>query len=167
MFKEQPSYGLSLDEINSDVQLWKILLMKKIQATSPRKVYDDIMSHFKERYIVSFFSFKRWIDPLYGIPRARKMQKYLVEDYLGIRPPYLNLIRRIKERTKSDAESITINIRHFLSVALLNRNFSNIYNSLNDETLDLLGISEPKDIENIIDDVSEKIVFESVKTIQQ
>lgn len=95
------------------------------------------------------------------------MQKYLVEDYLGIRPPYLNLIRRIKERTKSDTESITINIRHFLSVALLNRNFSNIYNSLNDETLDLLGISEPKDIENIIDDVSEKIVFESVKTIQQ
>lgn len=167
MFKEQPSYGLSLDEINSDVQLWKILLMKKIQATSPRKVYDDIMSHFNERYIVSFFSFKRWIDPLYGIPRARKMQKYLVEDYLGIRPPYLNLIRRIKERTKSDTESITINIRHFLSVALLNRNFSNIYNSLNDETLDLLGISEPKDIENIIDDVSEKIVFESVKTIQQ
>lgn len=165
MFKEQPSYGLSPDEINSDVQLWKILLSKKIQATSHRAVYDEVMSHFNERYIVSFHSFKRWIDPQYGIPRARKMQKYLVEDYLGIRPPYLNLIRRIKERTKSDTESITVNIRHFLNIALLNRNCANIYNMLSDEILDLLGISEPKDIEAIIEDVSQIINFESVKTI--
>ena len=120
MFKEQPSYGLTRQEIDSNLQLWKILLLKRIKDLSERKVYDEIMSHFNERYKISFQSFKKWTDVDYGIPRARKMQKYLVEDYLGIRPPYINLIRRIKERTKNDTEAITISVRHFLNIALLN-----------------------------------------------
>lgn len=120
MFKEQESYGLSPEEISSDVQLWKILLAKRVEETSHRAVYEEIMSHFNERYKVSFHSFKRWLEPDYGIPRARKMQKYLVENYLGIRPPYINLIRRIKERTKSDTETVTLNIRHFLRITFTN-----------------------------------------------
>ena len=167
MFKEQPSYGLSQEEIDSDVQLWKILLRKKVEQSSYHEVYDEIMSHFNERYIVSFFSFKRWLDPEYGIPRARKMQKYIVEDYLGIRPPYINLIRRIKERTKNDTESITTSIRHFLSLALLTTNYKDVLNALSEETLDLLDISTTDDIEQILSEVEEKINYESVKNIKQ
>lgn len=165
MFKEQPVYGLTKQEIDSNLQLWKILLMKRINASSNRMVYDDIMSHFNERYKISFNSFKKWTDGDYGIPRARKMQKYLVEDYLGIRPPYINLIRRIKERTKNDTETITMNVRHFLNIALLN-NPSIAYDRLTPENRDLLGINSPEDLQRIVDSVKEKIKYEPVKEIK-
>lgn len=167
MFKEQPAYGLSSEEIASDVQLWKILLQRRVDSSSERIVYDDIMSHFNERYVISFHSFKRWLEPDYGIPRARKMQKYLVEDYLGIKPPYINLIRRIKERTKSDTESITISIRHFLNIALLSNDYKNIYLALSEETKDLLDITNVEDVIEIVSDINNRIQFESIKRIEQ
>lgn len=164
-FKEQPSYGLSQEEINSNIQLWKILLAKRVKQKSERDVYDEIMSNFNERYIISFHSFKRWMDPDYGIPRARKMQKYLIEDYLGIRPPYIKVIRRIKERTKSDTESVTISIRHFLNLTLLSSDYVKVYSTLSEETKDLLGISDAQDIAQILSDVKQRIKFESIKKI--
>ena len=166
MFKEQPSYGLTRQEIDSNLQLWKILLLKRIKDLSERKVYDEIMSHFNERYKISFQSFKKWTDIDYGIPRARKMQKYLVEDYLGIRPPYINLIRRIKERTKNDTEAITISVRHFLNIALLN-NARDAYEALSPENRDLLDINSPDDVKKIIRSLKDKICYELVKTIKQ
>jgi hypothetical protein len=125
------------------------------------------MSHFNERYVISFYSFKRWLDPDYGIPRARKMQKFLIEDYLGIRPPYINLVRRIKERTKNDTESISISIRHFLNITLLSNDYNNAFNALNEETKDLLEISDVNDVVKIISDVNEKIKLESINKIEQ
>lgn len=167
MFKEQESYGLSREEIDSDAQLWKILLARKIVQHSYEEVYDEIMSHFDERYKISFHSFMRWLEPDYGIPRARKMQKYLVENYLGIRPPYINLIRRIKERTKSDTEAITHKIRHFLSIALLANDYDKVLNAISDDIKDLLDISTTNDIKNIMSNITCKIQFETVKTIIQ
>ena len=165
MFKEQTVYGLTKQEIDSNLQLWKILLLNKINATSSREVYDDIMSHFNERYKISFNSFKKWTDEDYGIPRARKMQKYLVEDYLGIRPPYINLIRRIKERTKNDTETITMSVRHFLHISLFN-NPNDAYEGLTPENRDLLDINNPEDIKRIINSVRDKIKYEPVKEIK-
>ena len=167
MFKEQPSYALSSEEIASDTQLWKILLQRRVDESSERDVYEDIMSHFNERYVISFNSFKRWLEPDYGIPRARKMQKYLIEDYLGIRPPYINLVRRIKERTKSDTESISIKIRHFLNIALLSNDYNNVFLALSEETKDLLDISKVNDVINIVSDINNRIQFESIKKIEQ
>lgn len=164
MFKEQPSYGLTSDEINSDLQLWKLLLIKRINSLSSQVVYNEIMSHFTERYRISYHSFKKWTDLDYGIPRARRMQKYLIEDYLGIRPPYINLIRRIKERTKNDTETISINIRHFLSIALLKKP-DVTYNTLSPEIMDLLDISSPNDVAKIMSIVRNKISFEPIKAI--
>lgn len=166
MFKEQPSYGLTSDEINSDLQLWKLLLIKKINNLSSQKVYNEIMLHFTERYRISYYSFKKWTDKDYGIPRARRMQKYLIEEYLGIRPPYINLIRRIKERTKNDTETISVNIRHFLSIALMKKP-DIAYNALSPEIMDLLDISSPDDIANIMSIVRNRISFEPIKAIYQ
>lgn len=188
MFKEQESYGLSQKEIESDVQLWKILLAKKVNEFSERAVYEEIMSHFNERYKVSFHSFKRWLEPDYGIPRARKMQKYLIENYLGIRPPYINLIRRIKERTKSDTESITLKIREFLRVFFTTKDTNNaidyhsddiikqlvaklysksnkVIDYLSDDIKDLLDISDTDDIVKIILSVIDLIKLEKIKSI--
>ncbi len=167
MFKEQPLYGLTQEEIESDTQLWKILLAKRVKNIGCENVYEEVMANFNERYRVSYHSFKRWLEPDYGIPRARKVQKFLVEDYLGIRPPYINLIRRIKERTKSDTEGITISIRHFLNIALLNDDFDVVYNTLSDEIRDLLDINSSEDIENIISNVKEIIDLKPIKSISQ
>jgi hypothetical protein len=166
MFKEQPSYGLTRQEIDSKLQLWKILLLKRIKKQSEREVFDDIMSHFNERYKISFQSFRKWTDVDYGIPRARKMQKYLIEDYLGIRPPYINLIRRIKERTKNNTETITISVRHFLSIALLN-NAKDTYEALSPESRDLLDINSPEDVNKILRSLKNQISYELVKSIKQ
>ena len=167
MFKEQPLYGLTKEEIESDTQLWKILLAKRVEKIGCKNVYEEVMTNFNERYRVSYHSFKRWLEPDYGIPRARIVQKFLVEDYLGIRPPYINLIRRIKERTKSDTEGITISIRHFLNIALLNDDFNNVYNTLSDEIRDLLDIDSSADVEKIVTDVKEIINLDPVKFISQ
>lgn len=167
MFKEQPLYGLAKEEIASDTQLWKILLAKRVEKIGCKNVYEEVMANFNERYRVSYHSFKRWLEPEYGIPRARKVQKFLVEDYLGIKPPYINLIRRIKERTKSDTEGITINIRHFLNIALLNDDLDVVYNALSNEIRDLLDINSSNDIENIITNVKEIISLEPIISISQ
>lgn len=167
MFKEQPLYGLTKEEIASDTQLWKILLAKRVEKIGCKNVYEEVMANFNERYRVSYHSFKRWLEPEYGIPRARKVQKFLVEDYLGIKPPYINLIRRIKERTKSDTEGITINIRHFLNIALLNDDLDVVYNALSNEIRDLLDINSSNDIENIITNVKEIISLEPIISISQ
>ena len=167
MFKEQPLYGLTTEEITSNTQLWKILLSRRVKATSERDVYDDIMSHFNERYVISFYSFKKWLDPDYGIPKTRKMQKYLIENYLGIRPPYLNLIRRIKERTKNDTEALTMSIRHFLNIVLFTNDYTNVYHALSDETKDLLDISSVDDIITIVSDINNNIQFETINIIEQ
>ena len=164
MFKEQPSYGLTSDEINSDMQLWKLLLLKRINNYSSQEVYKEIMSHFSERDRISYYSFKKWTDLDYGIPRARRMQKFLIEDFLGIRPPYINLIRRIKERTKNDTETIFVSIRHFLSIALLKKPDA-AYSALTPEIMDLLDISSPNDINKIINTIKDRISFEPVKAI--
>ena len=95
------------------------------------------------------------------------MQKFLIEDYLGIRPPYINLVRRIKERTKNDTESISISIRHFLNITLLSNDYNNAFNALNEETKDLLEISDVNDVVKIISDVNEKIKLESINKIEQ
>ena len=166
LFKEQTSYGLTQQEINSNLQLWKILLIRRIKNLSDKLVYSEIMSHFNERDKISFQSFKKWTNIDYGIPRARKMQKYLVENYLGIRPPYINLIRRIKERTKSDTESITISVRHFLNIALLNKS-TTAFDLLSPEIQDLLDINKPEDIDIIINRIKNNIYFEQIKSIQQ
>lgn len=167
MFKENHLYRLTQEDIESNTQLWKILLAKRVAEKGCKNVYEEVMAKFNERDRVSYHSFKRWLEPNYGIPRARKVQQILVEDYLGIRPPYINLIRRIKERTKSDTEGITISIRHFLNIALLNDKFDSVYKDLSDETRDLLNINSTKDIENIVTYVKEIINLEPVKSISQ
>lgn len=167
MFKEQPLYGLSQAEIDSPVQLWKILLKKKVEETSEKHVYNEIMKNFNEHDVVAFSSFIKWKDPEYGIPRARKMQKFLIEDYLGIKPPYINLVRRIKERTKNKTEYIFASIRYFLNLALLSEDYSKVFSELNDEMKDLLDITSVDDIENMVNDINERIQFQPVKTIIQ
>ena len=166
LFKENPIYGLNRQEIESELQLWKILLINKIKRSSEREVYEEIMSFFNEREKISYFSFLKWTTLDYGIPRSRKMQRFLIEKYLDIKPPYINLIRRIKERSKSNTENINLKIRHFLSIALIH-DMDYTYNVIDSELKDLLGITSMADINTIISTISDKINFDKVIDIKK
>ena len=165
LFKEQKIYGLTEEQISNNIQLWKILLQRKIDAQTLESVYSDVMSHFKKEQQISFSAFSCWPNEDYGLPRSNKMQEYLIREYLGIKDPYLKLVRRLKAKSRNNTEAINANIRHFLSVALLSENYKESYMLLNDEIKDLLSLECAEDIEALIGLVSEKIYLEPIKSI--
>ena len=165
LFKEQPIYALTEEQICNNIQLWKILLQRKIEERTMEDVYNDIMSHFNKEQQISFSAFSCWPNEDYGLPRSNKMQEYLIRDYLGIKDPYLKLVRRLKAKSRNNTEAINANIRHFLSIALLSDNYKDSYRSLNDELKDLLSIESADDVEALIGLVSEKIYLEPIKSI--
>lgn len=162
IFKELPVYGLTEDEKQSSLQLWKILLKKRIQEFSPERVYDEIM---KDGQKVEYDAFLKWPNENFGLPRANKMQEFLIKDYLKIGGPYLNIVRRIKERKRDKRETINASIRLFLANALLSNNSSSVYESTNEETRNLLGIESESEVEKIISSVKRQITLEPIKTI--
>ena len=93
------------------------------------------------------------------------MQEYLIRNYLGIKDPYLRVVRRLKAKSRNNTEAINANIRHFLSVGLLSNDYKSIYNSLNQETRDLLSLECVSDVKALIELVSEKIKLEPIKSI--
>lgn len=161
LFKEQPIYGLTKEEISNNIQLWKLLLQKKIEESSIEDVYKEFSSHFS----IKFSTFSQWPNESYGLLRDNKMQEYLIRDYLGIKDPYLKLVRRLKAKSRNNTEAINASIRHFLSIALLSDNYKESYRSLKDEQKDLLSIESADDIEALIGLVSEKIYLEPIKSI--
>ena len=165
LFKEQPIYALTEEQACNNIQLWKILLQRKIEERTMEDVYNDIMSHFNKEQQISFSAFSCWPNEDYGLPRSNKMQEYLIRDYLGIKDPYLKLVRRLKAKSRNNTEAINANIRHFLSIALLSDNYKDSYRSLNDELKDLLSIESADDIEALIGLVNEKVNLEPIKSI--
>lgn len=167
LFKEQPIYALTEEQKDSNVQLWKILLQRKIDERTIEVVFDEIMSIFSSEQRISFNAFSQWPNDDYGLPRSNRMQEYLIRNYLGIKDPYLRVVRRLKAKSRNNTEAINANIRHFLSVGLLSNDYSAIYNSLNDEIRDLLSLESTEDVKALIELVSENIKLEPIKSISK
>ncbi len=163
LFKEQPIYALTDEQKASNVQLWKILLQRKINEQTIEVVYNELLAHFEKN--INFSSFSKWTDEEFGLPRENKQQEYLIKSYLGIKDPYLKVVRRLKAKSRNNTEAINANIRHFLSVGLLSNDYKSIYNSLNQETRDLLSLECVSDVKALIELVSEKIKLEPIKSI--
>lgn len=163
LFKEQPIYALTDEQKASNVQLWKILLQRKINEQTIEVVYDELLAHFEKD--IKFSSFSKWTNEEFGLPRENKQQEYLIKSYLGIKDPYLRVVRRLKAKSRNNTEAINANIRHFLSVGLLSNDYKSIYNSLNQETRDLLSLECVSDVKALIELVSEKIKLEPIKSI--
>lgn len=167
LFKEQPIYALTEEQKDSNVQLWKILLQRKIDERTIEVVFDEIMSNFSSEQRISFNAFSQWPNEDYGLPRSNRMQEYLIRNYLGIKDPYLRVVRRLKAKSRNNTEAINANIRHFLSVGLLSNDYSAIYNSLNEEIRDLLSLESAEDVKALIELVSENIKLEPIKSISK
>ena len=167
LFKEQPIYALTEEQKDSNVQLWKILLQRKIDERTIEVVFDEIMSNFSSEQRISFNAFSQWSNEDYGLPRSNRMQEYLIRNYLGIKDPYLRVVRRLKAKSRNNTEAINANIRHFLSVGLLSNDYSAIYNSLNEEIRDLLSLESTEDVKALIELVSENIKLDPIKSISK
>lgn len=165
LFKEQPIYALTEEQKDSNVQLWKILLQRKIDERTIEVVFDEIMSNFSSEQRISFNAFSQWPNEDYGLPRSNRMQEYLIRNYLSIKDPYLRVVRRLKAKSRNNTEAINANIRHFLSIGLLSDDYNAIFNSLNDEIKDLLSLESAADVKALIELVSEKINLEPIKSI--
>lgn len=165
LFKEQPIYALTEEQKDSNVQLWKILLQRKIDERTIEVVFDEIMSNFSSEQRISFNAFSQWPNEDYGLPRSNRMQEYLIRNYLSIKDPYLRVVRRLKAKSRNNTEAINANIRHFLSIGLLSDDYNAIFNSLNDEIKDLLSLESAADVKALIELVSEKINLDPIKSI--
>ena len=74
--RRDPQYGLSEEQINSSVELWKYLLKRKVDELGLEKTYEAIFPKDKD---ISLRGFERWTDLEYPmiLPRSRRSQNSL------------------------------------------------------------------------------------------
>lgn len=85
--RKEPKYNLSLDEIKSKTELWKILLKRKVDSQSPLIVYNEIFKNTPPTERISLNAFNQWynLDRDLILPRSNKDKKAILE-YLGFEP---------------------------------------------------------------------------------
>lgn len=153
--RKDPAYGLSADEIASDVELWKYLLKRKVDATSAEDAYEAIFPSTKE---ISMNGFQRWLDfsnPMIS-PRSRKSQNNLL-NYLGfnIGGPYHRVILTKKMMRNSDTRLLNSQIesllQSILTVSIIHEeDFDDLFEA-HSEILTLLEVRCAADINTLIE----------------
>lgn len=162
-FREAPEFGLSQEEKDGDMELWKLLLKKKQDEKTPETVYSEI--GLKDE--ISHNAYLRWTESDYGLQRSKALQKKVIVDYLKLDHIYLRYVRNIKRLSTNNAEETNSIIRKFLLQALLNSNISEVYSSLEDDAKELLYINDENDIKTIIDAVNKVKKIRQVKQISE
>lgn len=86
MIRNNPKYCLTDEEKLSSREMWKILLGHRVAQYGEQVVYNDIMKPLLPAERIQFISFKRWLDTSENsvLPRSRRMQKRVIEEYLQI-----------------------------------------------------------------------------------
>lgn len=162
-------YGLTKEEQNSKIELWKILLKKKVQQEGLNKVYGDIMSPLQPFERIKISSVERWLDDDNDaiLPRSRKMQKRVLEEYLGIDVYYTRIMRHRKSMASTKTENINKILRIFIMQSILSSNFERTYSCLSDEICDYLDISSAEDVKDYVNEILlPEISFRSIKDIK-
>lgn len=91
MIRNNPKYCLTDEEKLSSREMWKILLGHRVAQYGEQVVYNDIMKPLLPAERIQFISFKRWLDTSENsvLPRSRRMQKRVIEEYLQIEGLYI------------------------------------------------------------------------------
>jgi len=152
--KKDPRFHLSDDEINSSVELWKILLKRKIEEFGLEKVYNQI---FPTNPDISLNGFARWSDFDYSmiLPRSRSSQKALLA-YLGFElgSPYHRIVLTKKILSINNSRNLNSQIgsllQNILTRPVEELKFDSIMES-NSDILTLLEIKNSGDIKALID----------------
>ena len=129
--RKDPTYNLSDDEIKSDIELWKILLKRKVDENGVEVTYNAIFPQNKE---ITLRSFEKWFDFDYPmiLPRSRKSQNSLLT-YLGFNlgSPYHRVILTKKLMKNSNTRLLNSQIESLLQSILM-------VSSVNDEQFEEL-----------------------------
>ena len=151
MIRNNPKYCLTDEEKLSSREMWKILLGHRVAQYGEQVVYNDIMKPLLPAERIQFISFKRWLDTSENsvLPRSRRMQKRVIEEYLQIEGLYTRMLRHRKSRISTNTEGKNIIFRTFLIHCLLETDMKKAYKELSNEVLDYLNIGSENDIKII------------------
>lgn len=168
MIRNNPKYCLTDEEKLSSREMWKILLGHRVAQYGEQVVYNDIMKPLLPAERIQFISFKRWLDTSENsvLPRSRRMQKRVIEEYLQIEGLYTRMLRHRKSRISTNTEGKNIIFRTFLIHCLLETDMKKAYKELSNEVLDYLNIGSENDIKIILDLIKDGTInFRLVKSI--
>ncbi len=161
-------YGLTETEINNEsVELWRYLLLHKINELGAECVYKEIINDASE---LSMNGFMQWVnfDNAMILPRSRKHQLRMLS-YLGFEPrsPYHIVVLRKKMLSTNETKSINTQIESLLEDVLTTsietqEDFDNL---LEDhlEILIMLEVNNINDLQALISSLD--ISFKHVKSI--
>ena len=168
MIRNNPKYCLTDEEKLSSREMWKILLGHRVAQDGEQVVYNDIMKPLLPAERIQFISFKRWLDTSENsvLPRSRRMQKRVIEEYLQIEGLYTRMLRHRKSRISTNTEGKNIIFRTFLIHCLLETDMKKAYKELSNEVLDYLNIGSENDIKIILDLIKDGTInFILIKSI--
>lgn len=168
MIRNNPKYCLTDKEKLSSREMWKILLGHRVAQYGEQVVYNDIMKPLLPAERIQFISFKRWLDTSENsvLPRSRRMQKRVIEEYLQIEGLYTRMLRHRKSRISTNTEGKNIIFRTFLIHCLLETDMKKAYKELSNEVLDYLNIGSENDIKIILDLIKDGTInFRLIKSI--
>lgn len=169
MIRNNPKYCLTDEEKLSSREMWKILLGHRVAQYGEQVVYNDIMKPLLPAERIQFISFKRWLDTSENsvLPRSRRMQKRVIEEYLQIEGLYTRMLRHRKSRISTNTEGKNIIFRTFLIHCLLETDMKKAYKELSNEVLDYLNIGSENDIKIILDLIKDGTInFRLIKSIR-
>ena len=168
MIRNNPKYCLTDEEKLSSREMWKILLGHRVAQYGEQVVYNDIMKPLLPAERIQFISFKRWLDTSENsvLPRSRRMQKRVIEEYLQIEGLYTRMLRHRKSRISTNTEGKNIIFRTFLIHCLLETDMKKAYKELSNEVLDYLNIGSENDIKIILHLIKDGTInFRLIKSI--
>lgn len=168
MIRNNPKYCLTDEEKLSSREMWKILLEHRVAKYGEQVVYNDIMKPLLPAERIQFISFKRWLDTSENsvLPRSRRMQKRVIEEYLQIEGLYTRMLRHRKSRICTNTEGKNVIFRTFLIHCLLETDMKKAYKELSNEVLDYLNIGSENDIKIILDLIKDGTInFRLIKSI--
>lgn len=168
MIRNNPKYCLTDEEKLSSREMWKILLGHRVAQYGEQVVYNDIMKPLLPAERIQFISFKRWLDTSENsvLPRSRRMQKRVIEEYLQIEGLYTRMLRHRKSRISTNTEGKNIIFMTFLIHCLLETDMKKAYKELSNEVLDYLNIGSENDIKIILDLIKDGTInFRLIKSI--
>jgi hypothetical protein len=141
--RRDPAYGLTEEQINSDVELWKYLLKRKEEEIGMEATYNAIFPNNQE---ISIRGFERWLDFDYPmiLPRSRKSQNSLLK-FLGftIGSPYHRVILTKKLLKNSNTRLLNSQIESLLqSILIINKVDDDMFGELFEEHSEILNLLE-------------------------
>lgn len=151
--RKEPKYNLSLDEIKSTTELWKILLKRKVDSQSPLIVYNEIFKNTSPTERISLSAFNQWynLDRDLILPRSNKDKKAILE-YLGFEPTnaYRKIINKKKLSSINGSRKMNSLIENFLKDYLFSENNEETFNQCKNIYEDLLELIDSNTLNDFV-----------------